>query len=81
MVVYEVLSGQKPFYTYRIDAVVAGVIKGERPVRPQGVEGRLFTDGVWNILGRCWEHNPDDHPVVEDVLDCLEEVSRSWNSS
>lgn len=80
MVIYEVLSGQKPFYELQgySYAVMQEVVSGRRPARPGGVRGRLFTDDIWNIVGRCWEHNPEDRPRVEYVLRFLEEVSRCW---
>ena len=78
MVMYEVLSGRIPFSRHHDYAVVVQVLKGERPLRPQGANGRWFTDDVWSILKRCWEPCPDDRPRIEDVLDHLEEVSSSW---
>jgi serine/threonine protein kinase len=80
MVVYEVLSRQMPFHSCGDLAVVVKVSGGERPKRPQGVEGEWFTDGLWRILEHCWAHNPDDRPRVEDVLQCLEDVPRFWTS-
>ena len=72
MVIYEVLSGNKPFFGCSRNVVVAKVINGERPERPRAPEGRLFTDVIWNTLERCWKRNPGDRPRVEDVLHCLE---------
>ena len=78
MVIYEVLSGQVPFHDYGVYAVVAKVSGGERPGRPRGAEGEFFTNGIWRILERCWTPNPDNRPRIEDVLLCLEDVSRFW---
>jgi hypothetical protein len=77
MVVYEVLSGQKPYFGYGNPAAVVRIHKGERPVRPRGVAGGWFTDDIWNLLEGCWERSPGDRPRVEMVFRCLE-VSRSW---
>ena len=71
MVMYEVLG----FHGY---AVAVKVVKGDRPVRPQGAERRWFTNGIWNILECCWKPSPGDRPKIKDVLHSLEEVSRSW---
>ena len=70
MVIYEVLGGRIPFYHHK-DPIGTS----DRPERPQGEEGKLFTDGIWNILQCCWEHGPGDRPKVEDVLRYLGEVS------
>jgi len=78
MVIYEVLSGHVPFYQYKNWAISSKVSKGDRPERPQGVEGTWFTDDVWSALECCWTPQPENRPSIEDVLQCLEKVSRSW---
>ena len=78
MVVYEVLSGRMPFSRHHGLAIVWAIMKGERPRRPRGEEGVWFTDGIWSVMERCWKPNPRDRPRLEDVLRCLEDVSRSW---
>ena len=78
MVMYEVLSGWVPFYGYGDFAVVAKVGRGERPERPQGAEGKLFTDVILGILERCWMPRRDDRPSIEGVLQFLEGASKSW---
>ena len=78
MVIYEVLSGHKPFPHHGDGAVVAKVCRGERPERPEGLNGYWFTDVVWRVLERCWMPNRDDRSSIEDVLRSLEEPSRSW---
>jgi hypothetical protein len=81
MVIYEVLSGQAPFHSCGVYAVVTKVSGGERPERPRGVEGEWFAKGIWGILERCWMSKPDDRPRIEDVLRCLEEASTFWMPS
>jgi len=71
MVIYEVLSGQAPFKKYRHFVVSLKVVEGERPKRPQGDEGRLFTDDIWSLVERCWKHEPGERASAEDVLECL----------
>ena len=72
MVVYEVLSGQTPFAPTRGPVVVWRVLEGKRPARPQGDEGKQFTDVIWSVLERCWKHQPSDRPSAKTVLLCLE---------
>jgi len=78
MVIYEVLSGHIPFYRYENRVIILKVTRGVRPEKPQGVEGVWFPNDVWEVLERCWTPQPVDRPGVEDVLQCLERVSRSW---
>jgi hypothetical protein len=72
MVIYEVLSGQVPFAPYEYSTAVLKIAEGERPERPQGEEGRLFTDDIWDTLGLCWKHQPHDRISASAVLLRLE---------
>ena len=78
MVTYEVLSGKMPFYRDTENLVVAKVLRGERPGRPRGAIGTWFTNEVWGVLESCWEHTPKDRPRIGDVLQSLENASKSW---
>ena len=78
MVIYEVLSGKVPFFRHRGPAVIGAIIRGERPGRPRGEGGIWFVDDVWTMLEDCWRPSPGDRPSIRDVLQCLEEVSKSW---
>ena len=81
MVIYEVLSGQVPFAPFHCYAVILMVTSGERPRRPDGLEGALFTDDLWRTLNRCWATQPQCRPGVGVVLECLERVSRNLEVS
>lgn len=78
MVVYEVLSGQKPFFRHRDYAIVLKTLEGEHPNRPQGAEGKWFTDDIWAITECCWKPDPGDRPSIDRVLQYLDEASRFW---
>ena len=78
MVIYEVLSGHLPFYGFANRVIYGKVFRGDRPEKPEGTEGAWFTDEVWEVLRSCWTSQPENRPSVEDVLQCLEKVSRSW---
>lgn len=78
---YEVLSGRVPYFQYQNLThyyVMGMVLKGERPKRLLGVEGKWLTDNVWEIMEHCWKPRPGDRPGVECVLQGLEEASRVW---
>ena len=72
MVAYEILSGCAPFGTNGPFTVLRKVTDGEHPERPQGEAGKLFTDGIWDILGCCWEAEPRVRASAKDVLRCLD---------
>ena len=71
MTIYEVLSGHMPFFRSNNVVAMWKVMNGERPERPQGV---WFTDGVWELLERCWKHEPGERISAESVLLCLERI-------
>ena len=68
MVIYEVLSGQAPFSPQSNTVVILAIMRGERPRRPQGEEGTLFTDGIWEVLERCWKPPPRERISAKDIL-------------
>jgi len=72
MVIYEVLSGQKPYAPSKAFVIIPKVLGGERPARPQGEEGKLFTDAIWGVLEHCWKPQPSDRKSAKAVLPCLE---------
>ena len=72
MVVYEVLGGQTPFTPAKPHVVIWKVIEGHRPERPQGVEGKLFTDAIWKALELCWKSEPNHRPSAKAILQHLE---------
>jgi len=76
MVIYEVLSGQTPYAVCNQLVVVQKILDGERPARPQGVEGVWFTAGLWEVLGLCWKPQPGDRPSLDTVLRCLQDTAR-----
>ena len=78
MVIYEVLSGQAPFASFKDFIVIQKVIEGECPGRPEGAKGVWFTDDLWGTLNMCWETQPDSRPNVETVLERLGQASRGW---
>ncbi|KAF9646470.1 kinase-like protein [Thelephora ganbajun] len=75
MVIYETLSGQVPFSAYSNTYVVLyKVMRGDCPERPQGEEGKLFTDSIWKVVKLCWKHKPGDRASAKDVLRYLEGI-------
>jgi len=74
MVIYEVLSGRTPFSPFSPPHIIMKVLDGERPRRPQGEEGKWFTDAVWEVLELCWKPQPSDRPDAKTILRRLERV-------
>jgi serine/threonine protein kinase len=72
MVIYEVLSGQRPFAEDGNFIIVYMILDGQRPKRPQGKDGELFTDDIWETLELCWKQEPCDRISASAVLLRLE---------
>jgi serine/threonine protein kinase len=72
MVIYEVLSGKIPFAQCSHAAVMLKVLNGERPMRPRGKKGELFTDDMWGTLELCWKDQPRDRISASVILLRLE---------
>ena len=81
MVIYEVLSGHSPFAPSKGPMVILKVMEGERPKRPQGEEGKLFTDAMWEVLELCWKPQPSYRPSAKAIILCLEDTPSRAQSS
>ena len=53
MVIYEILSGCAPYDRYLSYIILSKILNGERPERPGGEAGKLFTDRIWGVVERC----------------------------
>lgn len=72
MVVYEVLGGSKPYGPKISFGTLHNILNGERPKRPRGEAGQLFTDSIWGMVERCWKPQPKERASAKDVLWCLD---------
>ena len=72
MVIFEVLSGRIPFSANSLFFVISRILNGERPEKPQGKEGEVFTDAIWEVLELCWQQKPEERTNAKAVLACLE---------
>lgn len=66
MLMYEVLSEQAPFAPSKVP--VLKILRGDRPERPQGERGVLFTDDIWSVLELCWKHQPSERISARSAL-------------
>ncbi|CCM05920.1 uncharacterized protein FIBRA_08158 [Fibroporia radiculosa] len=69
MVMYEIFSGQLPFYEQRNDgAVIRCIIYDERPSRPSQASSLGLSDSVWRLMQECWRSQPDIRPPLPILL-------------
>ena len=75
----QVLCGAIPFYDIVVwFHVMAKIMRGGRPVKPENSTSLGFTSGLWEIVERCWSADADARPTLEAVLSCLSEAASSW---
>ena len=69
----QVLTGEVPFSNEKTNWVVApAVLRGDRPPRP---EHPSFTDSLWALIQRCWDHDPHSRPEITEVSHTFSSVS------
>lgn len=65
MLCLEVLSGNQPYSHIQRDLSVLNEIENSRvPPRPEAEASRGITDGMWNLLTRCWGTDPKSRPSM-----------------
>ena len=78
MVMYEVLTGRAPFASLKDFMIARMVLDGKRPERPSGALWEWFPGSIWEMLGHCWAHQPNDRPGLDAVLLCLQHTAQQW---
>ena len=68
MTVYQVLTGQRPFYPKREAEVVHAVISGERPPKPKDAERIGMTEVVWELVRMCWREDRTKRPDISRIV-------------
>jgi len=68
MTMYQVLTGEQPFFPRRVGEVVHAVISGERPPKPENAEEIGMTEAVWDLLRDCWKEDRTARPTATEVL-------------
>ena len=62
------LSGLVPFHSLRDTEIWCKVIQGERPAMPTNASELGISDGLWQLLVRCWNRNYFKRPQINEVL-------------
>ena len=54
------------------------ITEGDRPKKPEAAENLGFTNGLWEILQRCWLTDVSSRPNVRTILPHLNHAAWSW---
>jgi hypothetical protein len=60
-----------PFHNVRDTEVVYKVIQGERPVIPANASEVGISEGLWQLLVKCWNHSCTERPEINEILQHL----------
>ncbi|KAF9789369.1 kinase-like domain-containing protein, partial [Thelephora terrestris] len=79
MVVYEVLTGNSPFWNITNNVLLMlDIPNGHRPKKPDTAESLGFTSQLWKTLQQCWLANASARPDVRTILSHLNHATWSW---
>jgi len=80
MVVYEIVTGVRPFGVENlgVEDAIRKVLEGIRPVEPENAETIGFGRGVWKLVEECWKEDRMWRPMAGAVRKCLT-VAASWS--
>jgi len=70
MLILECITEEVPFPNLSRDAAVihARISKEQCPPRPDGQDPKKrVSDGLWELMMRCWSTEPDRRPSMEQV--------------
>ncbi|PCH44518.1 kinase-like protein, partial [Wolfiporia cocos MD-104 SS10] len=80
MTMWEVFTEKIPFQDHARDATViwTAVNQQRRPLRDPASHWRGLSDNIWELIDRCWNHDPAQRPFIDEVLQSLNaELHRS----
>ena len=75
MTVYQVLTGEFPFYPRREFEVIHAVLDGERPPKPKNAEEIGMKEAVWELMGECWREKREERPAMPEILKKFHEIT------
>ena len=60
-----------PFHGQRDTEISYKVVHGDRPVMPANAGEVGISDGLWQLLVRCWNSNYTERPQIDEILQRL----------
>ena len=77
MVVYEVITGTRPFGDRKVVELPALTAQGWRPPMPEDPVATGFCQGTWELVERCWDEHPEQRPTVGQAVEHFERAART----
>lgn len=70
MLIFECIAEEVPFSNITRDAAIihARIGKKQNPPRPDGLDPKnRVSDGLWDLMTRCWSIKQDQRPTMDEV--------------
>ena len=77
MVVYEVITGARPYGQRKLLEIPVLTVRGLRPSRPEDPMPVGFGQGTWEFAERCWDENQTQRPSARAALEHFERVAKT----
>ena len=77
MVVYEVVTGIRPFGQRRVVELVTHTTRGGRPNKPEDPVAVGFGQGTWEFAEQCWDEDRERRPTAREALEHFEHVAKT----
>jgi len=75
IVVYEVITGVRPFGDRKLVELQMLTLRGLRPSRPEDPVATGFGEGTWEFIEKCWDGNPKQRPTAREAVEHFERVA------
>lgn len=72
------LTGLAPFHPLQDVDISSKVLQGSRPMKPTNASDLGISDGLWELLTRCWNADDTKRPQVNEILKRLSQESTLW---
>jgi len=76
---FQVLTGELPFPRLGVAEIAVKVLGGVRPNKPENASTIGFSDSLWSLARRCWDHKIELRPKAAEVVSQLERAVTDWD--
>ena len=77
MVVYEVITGARPYGKRKLMEIPVLTVRGLRPSKPDDPIPAGFGQGTWEFAERCWDEDQTERPSARAALKHFERVAKT----
>jgi serine/threonine protein kinase len=77
IVVYEVITGARPFGRRRVEELFLLTTRGVRPNRPEDPIAIGFGEGTWEFAERCWDRDWGRRPTAREALEHFKHIAKT----